>query len=323
MQTSYTRTPQQPIQSGFGYHSTASEVLEGIDLSGKTALVTGGYSGLGLETTRALIQAGAHVIVPARRPEAAHEALAGLAQVEVDELDLSDLDSVRAFAGRLVASGRSIDLALLNAGVMACPESRVGPGWELQFATNHLGHFTLIHLIWPMLIAGEGARVVVTSSTGHHLSPIRWDNINFDGNYQKFEAYGQSKTANALFAVELDRRGAEHGVRAFALDPGVIFTPLVRHMPMEEMIALKWFKEDGETVNEAFKTPEQGAATQVWAATSPQLESKGGVYCENCDISILTNDDAEHTGVKPYAIDPEEASRLWTLSAKLTGADHI
>jgi len=321
MQTSYTRTPQQPIESGFGYRSTASEVLQGIDLSGKTALVTGGYSGLGLETTRALVEAGAYVIVPARRPEVAREALAGLDQVAVDELDLSDLDSVRAFAGRLVASGRSVDLALLNAGVMACPETRVGPGWELQFATNHLGHFTLINLIWPALIAGDGARVVATSSTGHHLSPIRWDNLNFEGNYEKFEAYGQSKTANSLFAVELDRRGIEQGVRAFAVHPGGILTPLQRHMPREEMIALSWISEDGETVNPAFKTPEQGAATQVWAATSPQLEGKGGVYCEDCDVAKMFVPDGPRAGVKEYAIDPEQAKRLWDLSVELTGAD--
>ncbi|ANF96908.1 SDR family NAD(P)-dependent oxidoreductase [Paenibacillus bovis] len=318
---SYTRTPQHKLDSGFGHDSTASEVLQSIDLKGKLALVTGGYSGLGLETTRALVNAGASVIVPARRPEVAREALAGLANVEVDELDLSDLDSVRAFAGRFMESGRSIDLAILNAGVMACPETRVGPGWELQFATNHLGHFTLINLIWPALTAGNGARVVATSSTGHHISPIRWDNLNFEGNYEKFEAYGQSKTANSLFAVELDRRGIEQGVRAFAVHPGGILTPLQRHMPKEEMIALNWISEDGKTVNPAFKNPEQGAATQVWAATSPQLEGKGGVYCEDCDIAEMFVPDGPRAGVKEYAIDPEQAKRLWDLSVQLTGAD--
>ncbi|WP_046214281.1 SDR family NAD(P)-dependent oxidoreductase [Paenibacillus wulumuqiensis] len=321
MQQSYTPTPQHKLGSGFGHDSTASEVLEGIDLHGKWALVTGGYSGLGLETTRALVKAGASVIVPARRPEAAREALAGLENVEVDEMDLSDLDSVRAFAGRLLESGRSIDLALLNAGVMACPETRVGPGWELQFATNHLGHFTLINLIWPTLIAGEGARVVATSSTGHHISPIRWDNLNFEGNYQKFEAYGQAKTANVLFAVELDRRGMEQGVRAFAVHPGGILTPLQRHLPKEEMVALNWIDEDGNAVNSEFKSPEQGAATQVWAATSPQLEGKGGVYCEDCDIAEMNVPDGPRSGVKDYAIDPEQAKRLWDLSVQLTGAD--
>lgn len=321
MEQTYARTPQHKIGSGFGLRSTADEVLEGVDLSGKLALVTGGYSGLGLETTKALVKAGAHVIVPARRPEAAREALSGVEHVEVDTLDLSDLDSVQAFADRMLDSGRSIDLAILNAGVMASPETRVGPGWELQFATNHLGHFALINRLWPLLTAGGGARVVATSSTGHHASPIRWDNLNFEGNYVKFEAYGQSKTANALFAVELDRLGAPHGVRAFSVHPGGILTPLQRHMSREEMVALKWVDEEGNGINPGFKTPEQGAATQVWAATSPQLDGKGGVYCEDCDIAEITQEGGPRTGVKAYATDPEEAKRLWDLSAELTGVD--
>jgi len=320
MQQAYEQTPQHKLNSGFGYHSTADEVLAGMDLSGKLALVTGGYSGLGLETTRALVKAGAKVIVPARRPETASEALAGMEGVEVDALDLSDLDSVRAFAQRFLDSGRSIDLAILNAGIMACPETRVGPGWELQFATNHLGHYTLINLLWPALKANGGARVVATSSTGHHFSPIRWDNLNFEGNYHKFEAYGQSKTANSLFAVELDRLGAADNVRAFAVHPGGIMTPLQRHMPREEMIELKWMDENGKA-NEAFKSPEQGAATQIWAATSPQLQGKGGVYCEDCDIAEPFNPEKRAVGVKDYAVDPEQARRLWKLSAELTGAD--
>lgn len=318
MEQAYTRTPQQKIESGFGLRSTADEVLKGNDLSGKLALVTGGYSGLGLETTKALVKAGARVIVPARRPEAAQEALSGVENVEVGELDLSDLNSVKAFADGVLASGRSIDLAILNAGVMASPETRVGPGWELQFATNHLGHFALINRLWPLLTAGEGARVVATSSTGHHFSPIRWDNLNFEGNYHKFEAYGQSKTANSLFAVELDRRGAKQGVRAFAVHPGGILTPLQRHMGREEMIALKWIDEEGNG-NPGFKTPEQGAATQVWAATSPQLEGKGGVYCEDCDIAEPAQEEGPRVGVKDYAVDPAEAKRLWDLSVELTG----
>lgn len=318
MGQTYIRTPQHKIDSGFGLRSTAEEVLAGIDLSGKLALVTGGYSGLGLETTKALVKAGARVIVPARRPDAAQEALSSIENVEVEELDLSDLNSVKAFADRILEGGRSIDLAILNAGVMASPETRVGPGWELQFATNHLGHFALINRMWPLLVAGEGARVVATSSTGHHFSPIRWDNLNFEGNYHKFEAYGQSKTANSLFAVELDRRGAEQGVRAFAVHPGGILTPLQRHMGREEMIALKWIDEEGNG-NPGFKTPEQGAATQVWAATSPQLEGKGGVYCEDCDIAEPAQEEGPRVGVKDYAVDPAEAKRLWDLSVELTG----
>ncbi|MDO3410402.1 SDR family NAD(P)-dependent oxidoreductase [Saccharibacillus sp. CPCC 101409] len=319
MEQAYRRTPQHKIDSGFGLRSTAAQVLAGIDLSGKLALVTGGYSGLGLETTKALVNAGARVIVPARRPEAAEEALSGIANVEVGRLDLSDLGSVKDFAEKMLERGASIDLAILNAGVMASPETRVGPGWELQFATNHLGHFALINRLWPLLTAGEGARVVATSSTGHHFSPIRWDNLNFEGNYRKFEAYGQSKTANSLFAVELDRRGAEQGVRAFAAHPGGILTPLQRHLSREEMVELKWVDEEGNGINPGFKTPEQGAATQVWAATSPQLAGKGGVYCEDCDIAEPAPEDGPRVGVKDYAVDPEEAKRLWELSERLTG----
>ncbi|MCQ4088319.1 SDR family NAD(P)-dependent oxidoreductase [Saccharibacillus sp. JS10] len=319
MEQTYTKTPQHKLNSGFGFESTADEVLEGIDLSGKLALVTGGYSGLGLETTKALVKAGAHVIVPARRLETAQKALVGIEHVEVEELDLSDLNSVEKLADRLLAGGRSIDLALLNAGIMASPETRVGENWELQFATNHLGHFALIHRIMPLLIADGGARVVVTSSAGHHFSAIRWDNLNFEGNYDKFQAYGQSKTANALFAVELDRRGASDGVRAFSVHPGSIMTQLKRHLNYEEQVAINVTDEEDGAIKPGFKTPEQGAATQIWAATSPQLEGKGGVYCEDCDIADPAPDNGDFFGVKDFATDPEEAKRLWELSVKLTG----
>ncbi|GGH52584.1 oxidoreductase [Paenibacillus silvae] len=316
-----TKTPQQKMNSGFDKSSTAAEVLRGLDLSGRLAVVTGGYSGLGLETTRALVRAGAHVVVTARRPEAAREALTDLENVEVDELDLADLSSVRTFAERFLASKRSIDMLILNAGIMACPETRVGPGWEAQFATNHLGHFALTNLLWPALISGDGARVVSLSSTGHHFSPIRWHDIHFEQGYEKFPAYGQSKTAVSLFTVELDRLGKQHGVRAFAVHPGGIMTPLQRHMPKEEMVALGWIDEDGNVANPAFKSPEQGAATQVWAATAPKLEGMGGVYCEDCNISEMAPEDGAFYGVKPYAIDPDQAVRLWTLSAELTKTD--
>jgi NAD(P)-dependent dehydrogenase (short-subunit alcohol dehydrogenase family) len=316
-----TKTPQQKINSGFDKSSTADEVLRDLDLSGRLAVVTGGYSGLGLETTRALVRAGAHVVVTARRPEVAREALTDLEHVEVDELDLADLSSVRAFAERFLASERSIDMLILNAGIMACPETRVGPGWEAQFATNHLGHFALTNLLWSALVNEGGARVVSVSSTGHHFSPIRWHDIHFEQGYEKFPAYGQSKTAVSLFTVELDRLGKQYGVRAFAVHPGGIMTPLQRHMPKEEMVALGWIDEDGNVANPAFKSPEQGAATQVWAATAPKLEGMGGVYCEDCDISEMAPEDGAFYGVKPYAIDPEQAVRLWALSAELTKTD--
>ncbi|MFF0186328.1 SDR family NAD(P)-dependent oxidoreductase [Streptomyces sp. NPDC005244] len=314
-------TAQHRIGSGFGAKSTADEVLEGIDLSGKLAIVTGGYSGIGLETTRALARAGAHVVVPARRPKAAREALEGIDGVETDELDLGDLESVRAFAERFLASGRTVDLVIDSAGIMACPETRVGPGWEAQFATNHLGHFALVNRLWPAIAPG-GARVVSVSSTGHHTSGIRWDDVNWRTGYDKWEAYGQAKTANVLFAVELDRLGRDSGVRAFALHPGGILTPLQRHLPKEEMVERGWIDENGEPLHpEAFKTPQQGAATQVWAATSPRLDGLGGVYCEDCDIAEPAPADGSRTGVKPHATDPEQATRLWALSAELTGVN--
>jgi NAD(P)-dependent dehydrogenase (short-subunit alcohol dehydrogenase family) len=314
-------TPQHKIGSGFGAQSSADDVLAGIDLTGRLALVTGGYSGIGAETTRALAKAGARVVVPARRVGAAQENLAGIDGVEVEEMDLGDLDSVRAFAERFLATGRPLDIVIDSAGIMACPETRVGPGWEAQFATNHLGHFALINRLWPALEPG-GARVVSVSSTGHHASGIRWDDVHWRHGYDKWEAYGQAKTANALFAVELDRRGRGLGVRAFSLHPGGILTPLQRHLPRQEMVERGWIDEDGNLLHpEAFKTPQQGAATQVWAATSPQLDGMGGVYLEDCDIAEPAPADGSRVGVKEWATDPEQAARLWALSAELTGVD--
>jgi NAD(P)-dependent dehydrogenase (short-subunit alcohol dehydrogenase family) len=318
-------TPQHKLPSGFGARSTATDVLDGIDLHGTLAIVTGGYSGLGIETVAALAHAGAHVIVPARRPEVAREALdaRGLDAVEVEALDLGDLASVRAFAERFLASGRSIDILINDAAVMAAPLTRVGDGWESQFAINHLGHYVLANLLWPALVANGGARVVALSSTGHKLSGIRFDDPQFTTGYDKWLAYGQAKTADSLFAVQLDKLGAPHGVRAFAAHPGGIMTPLQRHLPREEMIASGWMTEDG-VVSDRFKTPEQGAATATWAATSPTLDGLGGVYCEDCDIAeptVAGSPDAKIAGVDAHAIDPDDAARLWALSAELTGVD--
>jgi NAD(P)-dependent dehydrogenase (short-subunit alcohol dehydrogenase family) len=312
-------TPQHQIGSGFGPRSTATEVLEGIDLSGRLAIVTGGYSGIGLETVRALAGAGAGVLVGARRPAHAAEVLAGLPGVAVDELDLADLDSVRGFAARFLEGGRGVDLLINDAGIMACPETRVGPGWEAQFATNHLGHFALTNLLWPALAADGGARVVALSSGGHRRSAIRFDDLQFDTGYEKWAAYGQSKTANVLFAVQLDALGQDAGVRAFAVHPGGILTPLQRHLSREEMMEAGWIDADGNTIMD-FKTPEQGAATSTWAATSPQLAGMGGVYCEDCDIAEPAAPERAG-GVHAYAIDPDAAARLWAVSAELTGVD--
>ncbi|MCM2477520.1 SDR family NAD(P)-dependent oxidoreductase [Rhizobium sp. CG5] len=312
---------QKPLGSGFGPQTTAAEVLTGIDLSGKIAIVTGGHSGLGLETTRALAGAGARVIVAARHPGAAETATKGLPRVTIEELDLSNLDSVRVFAERILAADRHIDLLINNAGIMACSETRVGPGWEAQFATNHLGHFALTNRLWPALRGG--ARVISVSSAGHHSSPIRWDDIQFTRGYDKWLAYGQSKTANALFAVHLDRLGQDDGVRAFSLHPGKIFTPLQRHLTIEEMTAEGWLDASGAPADPTFKTPQQGAATQVWAATSPQLDGLGGLYCEDCDVAARAEKLNEaFAGVRDYATNPNEAKRLWALSAELTGVDN-
>ena len=312
---------QHPIGSGFGAHSTAADVLDGIDLDGCYAVVTGGYSGIGLEMTRALHAAGAEVLVPARRPDGAREAVAGLDGVSVQTLDLGDLDSVRALGQRLVEDGRPIDILINDAGIMATPETRIGDGWEAQFATNHLGHFMLTNLLWPLLADG-GGRVVALSSRGHRNSPIRWDDVMFERGYDKWEAYGQAKTANVLFAVHLDELGQGYGVRAFACHPGGIMTPLQRHLPREEMVKLGWVDEEGNPVGEGFKTPEQGAATAVWCATSAQLDGIGGVYCEDCDVAEAVADDAESgTGVRAWAVDPEQAARLWAFSRQLTGVD--
>jgi NAD(P)-dependent dehydrogenase (short-subunit alcohol dehydrogenase family) len=309
-------TAQHKIGSGFGATSTAAEVVAGIDLTGKLAIVTGGYSGLGLETTRALTAAGAHVVVPARRRATAEEALRGQENIEIDELDLANLESVRAFAERFAASGRGIDVFIGSAGIMAAPETRVGPGWEAQFATNHLGHFALVNRLWPAF--GPGARVVSVSSRGHHYGPVRFDDLNFEQGYDKWLAYGQAKTANVLFAVRLDKLAREHGVRAFALHPGRILTDLVRHLDRQELIDAGMVDENGQVTGGA-KTPEQGAATQVWAATSPRLDGLGGVYLEDCDIAEPAPADGTRTGVKDYAVDPLLAERLWTVSAELTG----
>ncbi|MGO6738792.1 SDR family NAD(P)-dependent oxidoreductase [Rhizobium leguminosarum] len=312
------RDKQVPIGSGFGAHTTADEVLAGLDLSGKRVIVTGGHSGLGLETTRALAGAGAQVTIGARSIEAARSAVAGIDGVEIDRLDLSDLESVRVFAERFVASGRSIDILINSAGIMACPETRVGDGWEAQFATNHLGHFALVNRLWPAI--SRGARIVSVSSGGHGNSAIRWEDVQFETGYDKWQAYGQSKTANALFAVHLDRLGRDTGIRAFSLHPGKIFTPLQRYLAKEEMVGAGWIDADGNPIDPTFKTPSQGAATQVWAATSPQLDGMGGLYCEDCDIAIRAAD-GEPGGVSDHAADPEEAARLWILSARLTGID--
>ncbi|MEM9852666.1 MAG: oxidoreductase [Pseudomonadota bacterium] len=302
--------------------------MANVNLSGKTAIVTGGYSGIGLETTRALAKAGARVIVPVRNPAKAQETLAGMpGMVTTAPMDLGDISSVRRFARDQVAALDKLDLLINNAGVMACPLARVGPGWESQFAINHLGHFALTQGLWPLLRTTHGARLVALSSTAHKLSSIRWDDLDFTGeDYDKWRAYGQAKTANALFANGASRRLAPTGGAAFSVHPGGILTPLQRHLPKEEMMALGWIGEDGalsERARGMFKTPDQGATTTLWAATAPALMGQAGVYCEDCDIAAPTDPESplsRYSGVDAHACDDDAAERLWQASADLLDA---
>ena len=326
------RTPQQPIGSGFTAASTTNDVIRGIDLTGRTVIVTGGYSGLGLETARTLRSAGASVIVPARDVARATTALAGVEGVEIDAMDLLDPASIDAFAGRFLARGVPLDILINNAAIMANPLTRDARGFESQFSTNHLGHFQLTARLWQALVKAEGARVVAVSSLGHRFSPVVFEDPNFDHReYDPWAGYGQSKTANILFAVELDRRGQDRGVRAFSLHPGgIASTGLGKHVPMEAFTSLGFIKEDGTPVidpDRGLKTVEQGAATQVWCATSPTLDGLGGLYCENVEIALPASESpATHvgiddvvtaTGVRDYAIDPDLAVRLWQMSETL------
>ena len=328
-----TTTVQHPLTSGFGPESAAADVIAGIDLTGTVAIVTGGNSGLGLETVRVLRVAGAEVVVAARDTARAHSALrsVGIDGVEVGALDLIDAASVDAFADTFLASGRPLHLLVNNGGIMATPLARDNRGYESQLAVNHLGHFQLTTRLWPALVAADGARVVALSSRGHRFSPFDFDDPQFEHRaYEPFVAYGQSKTANSLFAVELDRRGRGEGVRAFAAHPGTIIdTALIRHIDAEAIRATGVIGEDGKPLRDPeqqFKTIPQGAATTVWCATSPQLAERGGVYCENSDISplVVPEDEAAWRksygmpGVLPYAVDPDAAIRLWELSERLT-----
>ncbi|NBC70352.1 SDR family NAD(P)-dependent oxidoreductase [Paenibacillus sacheonensis] len=319
-------TIQAPIPSGFGPHTTAREALGNRNLEGIVAIVTGGYSGIGLETSRVLAEAGATVIVPARTPDKAKAAVAGIPRLELETLDLMDPDSIDNFADRFLAAGRPLDILINSAGIMAAPLMRDARGYESQFATNHLGHFQLTARLWPALLQAKSARVVAVSSRGHRLGGVDLDDPNFDRRtYDKWKAYGQSKSANVLFAVELDKRGSAQGVRAFAAHPGLVMTDLSRHLSEEETGRPKQINDEQEKPApdpeaDQFKTVEQGAATSVWCATSDQLDGMGGVYCEDVDISEAVPADSEKgTGVRPWAIDPDIAQRLWELSEKLVG----
>jgi NAD(P)-dependent dehydrogenase (short-subunit alcohol dehydrogenase family) len=310
-------------RSGFGHATTTDQVLEGIDLDGQLALVTGGSGGLGAETARALASKGARVVVTARDAARGEEVAQGIRKatgndgIEVEELELGSLASIRAFAERFLARHGAVQILINNAGVMACPFAKTADGFELQFGTNHLGHFLMTGLIAPALLRGAPARVVSVSSRGHQQSPVVFDDIHFERRpYDKWAAYGQSKTANVLFAVELERRLGPRGVHANALHPGVIPTDLSRHMVQEDYEHLRKRAPGGRL---QIKSVEAGAATAVYAATAPELEGRGGLYLEDCGIAEV--DDAENAagGVRSYALDPDAARRLWSTSEQMVG----
>ena len=300
------------------FETTTDEVLDGVDLRDRIAVVTGASTGLGLETARALASAGAQVVLAGRdaaRIEAAANTILERepnAMLEQGALDLTSLDSVRAFAEWYGSSHDRLHLLINNAGVMYTPFEHTAEGFEMQFGTNHVGHFLLTCLLVPMLLADPPSRVVNLSSGGHMGSDIVWDDVNFERrDYDKFASYGQSKTANILFSVELDRRLGSRGVHAYAVHPGMISTELGRYMTKDDFQALMdRAKNSSSGGMPPYKTVEQGAATSVWAATAPELDEQGGTYLADAEVTD------QHA---PWARDPESAKRLWALSEQMVG----
>lgn len=326
--SNYQGKLQQPLGSGFDSKSRAEEVMAGMDLTGKNALVTGGYSGIGLETTKSLAAAGARVIVPVRPSERnlAQGVLADIKGVELEKVDLMDLESVRQLASRFVASDRPLHYLINNAGIMFVPIRRNKDGLESQLVTNYLAPFVLTSSLWSALKKAEGARVVNVSSQGHQFGDFNFEDPNYlNREYESLPAYGQSKTAINLFSVELDHRAKEYGVRSYAVHPGNTWgTNLLREAPMKILQQMGFFTEEGEPNSEvinSLKTIPQGAATTLWAATSPLLEEIGGVYLEDSDVAGLAQDrsDGLTSGVKSYSLSKSSAQRLWELSQELTG----
>ena len=325
---------QHPLGTGFNAQSTTSDVIKGIDLKGKIAIVTGGNAGIGVETTRTLAAAGATVIVPARDVEKALKNLEGIRNVEIEAMDFMQPASIDAFAEKFLASGRPLHLLINNAGIMWVPLRKDARGIESQFATNYIGQFHLTARLWPALKRANGARVVNVSSLGHHMGNIDFNDLNFDHrDYETLVAYGQSKTASNLFALELDNRAKDYGVRAYSVHPGSIGgTDLAREAPVELFQKMGFLDENGNIRPEvlaSLKTIPQGAATTVWAATSPLLKDLGGVYCEDGDVAELlsadpaagTNAKVHQSGVMQYSLDESSAQRLWTLTQEMTGIE--
>jgi NAD(P)-dependent dehydrogenase (short-subunit alcohol dehydrogenase family) len=301
---------------------TALEVVDGVDLTGKTCVITGASAGLGRESARALAKTGAHVVLAARNPSALADAEAWIrgevsgARTSTVALDLTSLAGIRAAAATIQDLAPAIHVLMNNAGVMFTPFSRTSDGFEIQFGTNHLGHFELTRLLTPQLLAADGARIVILSSDGHRMSDVDLDDPNWERrDYDKFAAYGASKTANVLHMVELDRRLSGRGVRAYAVHPGVVATSLARHMTRDDFTSLTQFApadpgQEKIDVRRDFTMPEHGAATQVWAAVSKDLADVGSVYLADCAI----RDD-----VAPYAVDDVHALALWQVSERLVG----
>ncbi|WP_375290740.1 SDR family NAD(P)-dependent oxidoreductase [Qipengyuania sp.] len=314
--------------SDFGFESTADEVLADKDLTGRTVFVTGGYSGLGQETARAMAAKGAHVIIAGRdvtKLAAAGDEIAESTGGKVDTLkvDLASLDSVRKAGEEARGRFDKIDILINNAGVMAAPKGTTADGFETQFGTNHLGHFMLTKELMPLVRKGSGQRIVNLSSRGHHLDRVHFDDPNFENrDYDPWLSYGQSKTANVLFAVGLEERFGSDGIHAYALHPGGIQTNLGRHMSQEDMANLRERARKNAEANgqkpQPFKTVPQGAATTCWVATSQDLEGRGGLYAEDCQVAEV-DDQSRVGGVRSYAVDKAEAERLWALSEELVG----
>jgi NAD(P)-dependent dehydrogenase (short-subunit alcohol dehydrogenase family) len=330
VQNNYQGALQQPTGSGFNAKSTANDVIKGIDLTGKTAIVTGGNTGIGLETAKVLAGAGATVIVPARDIEKARKNLEIIPNIEIEAMDLGKPDTIDAFAERFLSSGRPLHLLINNAGIMWVPLQRDSRGIESQLATNYLGQYHLVSRLWPALKKANGARVVNVSSYGHQMAPFNFDDPNFEHReYETLLAYGQSKTASNLFALELDNRAKAFNVRAYSLHPGSIAgTELARDADMELFKQMGFFDNQGNMRSEILadlKTIPQGAATTIWCATSPLLNDIGGVYCEDADIAELDLDNFGKDnglgmrGVQPYSLDEASAKKLWDLSEKMTG----